>query len=191
MLGIYAQHTIRLSIKNSDEKQPLAGATAIIKSINKTAIADSAGIATFANIAAGTFKVTISYVGLEEQEVSVTVPMATDRPCEVLLDESEEHEDEVVITATRTSRTISDIPTRVEIISGEELAEKGNMKPGDIRMMLNESTGIQTQQTSATSYNSSIRIQGLGWQIYTNTKRWFSTLFRLFRWIKFNAGNTT
>ena len=35
------------------------------------------------------------------------------------------------------------------------------MKPGDIRMMLNESTGIQTQQTSATSYNSSIRIQGL------------------------------
>jgi iron complex outermembrane receptor protein len=35
------------------------------------------------------------------------------------------------------------------------------MKPGDIRMMLNESTGIQTQQTSATSGNSSIRIQGL------------------------------
>jgi iron complex outermembrane receptor protein len=35
------------------------------------------------------------------------------------------------------------------------------MKPGDIRMMLNESTGIQTQQTSATSYNSGIRIQGL------------------------------
>jgi iron complex outermembrane receptor protein len=35
------------------------------------------------------------------------------------------------------------------------------MKPGDIRMMLNESTGIQTQQTSATSYNYSIRIQGL------------------------------
>ena len=35
------------------------------------------------------------------------------------------------------------------------------MKPGDIRMLLNETTGIQTQQTSATSYNSSIRIQGL------------------------------
>jgi iron complex outermembrane receptor protein len=49
----------------------------------------------------------------------------------------------------------------VEIISGEELDEKGNMKPGDIRMLLNESTGIQTQQTSAISYNSSIRIQGL------------------------------
>ncbi|WP_026259927.1 TonB-dependent receptor [Segetibacter koreensis] len=159
--GIYAKHTIRLSIKSREEKQPLAGATAIIKSINKTALADSAGIATFANLAAGTFKVTISYVGLAEKEISVTVPTPTEAPLEVLLQEGEEHEHEVVVTATRTSRTISDIPTRVETISGEELAEKGNMKPGDIRMLLNESTGIQTQQTSATSYNSSIRIQGL------------------------------
>lgn len=35
------------------------------------------------------------------------------------------------------------------------------MKPGDIRMLLAESTGIQTQQTSATSANAAIRIQGL------------------------------
>ena len=57
--GIYAQHTIRLSIKNTEEKQPLSGATAIIKSLNKTAIADTAGIATFANLETGTFKVTV------------------------------------------------------------------------------------------------------------------------------------
>src|SRR5690606_31634161 len=63
--------------------------------------------------------------------------------------------------ATRGSRTIANIPTRVEVIAGEELDEKGNMKPGDIRLILSESTGIQTQQTSATSANASIRIQGL------------------------------
>jgi iron complex outermembrane receptor protein len=80
---------------------------------------------------------------------------------EIFLAASEEEMEEVMVTATRSSRTIEDAPTRLEAISGEELEEKGNMKPGDIRMMLNESTGIQTQQTSATSYNSSIRIQGL------------------------------
>lgn len=68
---------------------------------------------------------------------------------------------EVVVSSTRSSRTLRNIPTRVEVINGEELEEKGNMKPGDIRMMLNETTGIQTQQVSATSANSSIRIQGL------------------------------
>lgn len=74
---------------------------------------------------------------------------------------AEEDLEEVVISTTRSTRTIQNIPTRVEFIGGEELEEKGNMKPGDIRMMLNESTGIQTQQVSATSANSSIRIQGL------------------------------
>lgn len=159
----FAQHTIRLSIKDSEGKQPLARATATISSLNKTTVADSLGIVTFTDLAAGTYNVTISYVGFEEKEVAITAPQPGNDIEEVFLEEGEEHEHEheVVVTATRASRTISDIPTRVETISGEELAEKGNMKPGDIRMLLNESTGIQTQQTSATSYNSSIRIQGL------------------------------
>lgn len=75
-------------------------------------------------------------------------------------DKTQEME-EVVISSTRSSRTIRDIPTRVEFIAGEELDEKANMKPGDIRMVLSESTGIQVQTTSATSANASIRIQGL------------------------------
>ncbi|GHV07725.1 hypothetical protein FACS1894160_0800 [Bacteroidia bacterium] len=68
---------------------------------------------------------------------------------------------EVVVSSTRGTRTIENIPTRMEFIGGEELEEKGNMKPGDIRMLLSESTGIQTQQTSPISANASIRIQGL------------------------------
>ncbi len=39
--------------------------------------------------------------------------------------------------------------------------EEATMRPGDIRMLLAESTGIQTQQTSASSANASIRIEGL------------------------------
>jgi iron complex outermembrane receptor protein len=68
---------------------------------------------------------------------------------------------EVVISATRSSRSIDDIPTRVETISAGELDEKASMQPGNIKMLLTESTGIQTQQTSATSASTSIRIQGL------------------------------
>jgi outer membrane receptor for ferrienterochelin and colicins len=156
-----AQYTLKLSVKASENRVPLAGATATISSINKMAVADSLGIASFSDMAKGDYSIKVSYVGLKELEVSVSVPLVTDEPLEILLAEGEENEEEVIVTSTRTSRSIRDIPTRVETISGEELAEKGNMKPGDIRMMLNESTGIQTQQTSATSYNSSIRIQGL------------------------------
>src|SRR5689334_18642638 len=132
----YAQHAILLSIKKNEEKTSLAGATASIITLKKTAFSDSSGLVIFKNIAAGTYQIKISYVGLEEQEITVQVPQADSAIIEVLLEEGGEHEDEVVVTATRTSRSIKDIPTRVETISGEELTEKGNMKPGDIRMML-------------------------------------------------------
>lgn len=74
--------------------------------------------------------------------------------------ESEELE-EIRIQSTRTSRTIRNTPTRIETIDAEELDEKGNMKPANVSMVLHESTGLQVQQTSATSGNASIRVQGL------------------------------
>ena len=158
----YAQHTLTILVKSAAEKEPLPGATLTITALQRSTAADSSGLAVFENIPAGTYKISASFVAFEEKEVTVTVPQPMVAPVEILLEEAEEeHEEEVVVTATRTSRTIANTPTRVEVISGEELDEKANMKPGDIRMMLNESTGIQTQQTSATSYNSSIRIQGL------------------------------
>lgn len=69
--------------------------------------------------------------------------------------------EEVRIQSTRTSRTIRNTPTRIETIDAEELDEKGNMKPANVSMVLHESTGLQVQQTSATSGNASIRVQGL------------------------------
>lgn len=67
----------------------------------------------------------------------------------------------ISVVSTRSSRTIERIPTRIEFVAEEEVDEKINMKPGDIRVMMSESTGITTQQTSAISGNSAIRIQGL------------------------------
>jgi outer membrane receptor for ferrienterochelin and colicins len=158
----YTQLKLSVSVKNAKTKEPLAGATITIKAIKKSISADSSGSAVFPDLAAGTYNIQISFVGFEEQLLTVTVQQPGTGELQVLLTEAAEaQEEEVIVQATRTSRTIANTPTRIEVISGEELDEKANMKPGDIRMMLSESTGIQTQQTSATSYNSSIRIQGL------------------------------
>jgi iron complex outermembrane receptor protein len=159
-LNIYAQHTFKAIIKDA-KKNPLPGATVNIKTLKQSVVADSNGFVTIKNIPTGKFEVMFSHVGFEKKIIPFEFPLANDSVINILLKPIEHEEEEIVITATRSSRSIANIPTRIETISGEELEEKGNMKPGDIRMMLNESTGIQTQQTSATSYNSSIRIQGL------------------------------
>ena len=159
--NIFAQNTIQFTVKDSTENKFLIGATVKISKQNINAVTDSSGSVYFNNIPNGLQNIEVSFSGYKTQVVTI-LPIADGiLYITVNLEMEEEEEEEVIVISTRSSRTISDIPTRVETISGEELTEKGNMKPGDIRMLLNESTGIQTQQTSATSYNSSIRIQGL------------------------------
>lgn len=159
---VAAQSNVTFNIK-TNEKVPLPGASLTWVEQNQSYVADSAGNVTIQNITDGVQTFQISFVGYGNKTVKYTFPINEMSPVEIVLERSEEahEEEEVRVMATRTSRTITNTPTRIEVISGEELEEKGNMKPGDIRMLLNESTGIQTQQTSATSYNSSIRIQGL------------------------------
>lgn len=156
-----AQHAVEISVRDADSLEPLPGAAGIVKGTAIGANADGNGVIRFVNLPDGNHKIEISFVGYERQIISLDLPSEADSRTEVLLHPAGEALEEIVISSTRGTRTFADIPTRVEFIAGEELAEKGNMKPGDIRMLLNESTGIQTQQTSATSANASIRIQGL------------------------------
>jgi iron complex outermembrane receptor protein len=160
VVAVNAQHSLKAVVRSGEG--PLAAATVQWKEGGQTAQTDSAGRVVMTNIPGGRHTFLITHVGHQEKNLQFTFPLPSEGPIEIELEEEgEEHEEEVIITTTRTSRTISNTPTRVEVISGEELEEKANMKPGDIRMLLSESTGIQTQQTSATSYNASIRIQGL------------------------------
>jgi len=156
-----AQNTFKTIVRDSETKEPLTGATVLVRGTAKGSATDMNGFAQIPNIPNGKWTIVVTFIGYIEKTETIIFPLAQQEPVEIFLSASDEEVDEVIITATRSSRTIEDAPTRLEAISGEELEEKGNMKPGDIRMMLNESTGIQTQQTSATSYNSSIRIQGL------------------------------
>lgn len=158
---IYSQHTIRFSIKAKESGEPLAGASVLILSQKKGATADSTGHIEFKELAAGKYRFRFSYTGMEERDEAIQLPYEGKQPIEVLLETEGEEEEEVIIQSTRTSRNIINVPTRVETIAMEEIDEKSNMRPGNVSMLLHESTGIQVQQTSATSGNASIRIQGL------------------------------
>jgi outer membrane receptor for ferrienterochelin and colicins len=154
------QNTITINVKDAETSEPLVGATVQIENTTYGASTDGSGTAKLINIPDGQYVLVTRLVGYGEQERSLDFPAANNSTIEIFLESGEELE-EVVITTTRSSRSIQNIPTRVEFIGGEELDEKITMQPGNIRMVLSESTGIQTQQTSVSSGNSTIRIQGL------------------------------
>lgn len=154
-----AQQTLHIKVAESENKNPLP-ASIILKGSNSGHTTDSLGIASISFPANGGYTLIISATGYEENQTKINIPYSSDTLFIGL--ESDVHEmEEVIVQSTRTSRTIANVPTRVETIELEEIDEKNNMRPGNVAMLLHESTGIQVQQTSATSANASIRIQGL------------------------------
>ena len=160
-LCVFAQNNLNVVIRNSENKDPLIGVTASIKGTSLAATSNENGQIIIVNVPDGVQEIHFSYVGFYERIDTLEFPLKDTSVIEILLKENSEELDEVVISSTRSTRSIQNIPTRIEFIGSEELGEKGNMKPGDIRMLLAESTGIHVQTTSPTSANASIRIQGL------------------------------
>lgn len=157
----YSQNTLKATVKEEGSGEPLIGVTAKVKGMDITSVSDANGNITVSNIPDGRYTIMFSYIGYEDKISTFSFPLASDGVVTIEMEEEETNIGEVVVQTTRGTRTIMNIPTRVEFISGEELDEKASMKPGDIRMLLSESTGIATQQTSAISGNATIRIQGL------------------------------
>ncbi|HEY8894266.1 MAG TPA: TonB-dependent receptor [Niastella sp.] len=156
---LYAQQVQKIYIKEAGTNAPLQGATVLVKNTGATFISDSLGAVEFSDVPSGAQVLIISYTGFEKYEQVVHFPLV--KTIDILLEPGEGDLAEVQVTATRSSRSINDIPTRIETITAGELHEKAVMQPGNIRMLLTESTGIQTQQTSAVSGSAGIRIQGL------------------------------
>ncbi len=156
-----AQNKLKVIVKDKETGQTLPGATVIVKGTAKGAVADINGSAEVLNIPNGQQTITISMVGYQTVMQHFNFPLQKDSLISIYLKAESEELEEVQVTATRSSRVINDIPTRIETIASGELAEKAGMQSANIKMILTESTGIQTQQTSAISSNTSIRIQGL------------------------------
>ena len=154
-----AQQTLYIKVTGGENKTPVS-ATVLIKGTTNGYSTDSTGITSISFVTNGNYTLITSATGYEEKETKLAIPYSADT-LEVELESSEHEMEEVIIQSTRTSRTIANVPTRVETIELEEIEEKNNMRPANVAMLLHESTGIQVQQTSATSANASIRIQGL------------------------------
>lgn len=157
----YGQNSFTVIVKDNDTKEPLIGATAIVEGTTIGASANLDGELTIEGIPNGKQVIVFSFVGYESEEEEFEFPFTGAQPFTMFLESNMEEMEEVVISTTRSSRTIEDVPTRMEAITAEELGEKSAMNSTNIAMLLRESTGIQMQQTSANSANQSIRIQGL------------------------------
>ena len=156
-----AQNTFKAVIRSEATKELIQGATVQIKNLKLSGTSNDSGMVILSNIPNGKQAIEITSIGFKEVEKVFTFPLNAIDTVEIFLEQEAQELDEVTVSTTRSNRSIKNTPTRVEVIAEEEVQEEATMRPGDIRMLLAESTGVQTQQTSATTGNAGIRIQGL------------------------------
>src|SRR5258706_11528822 len=156
---VSAQKTVKILVNSEISKRPLVGASVTIPVLGRGAATDSAWYAVLKNVPNGVFVVEISFIGFNTFKERISFPLAKE-VVEIDLEKTdEENSPEVVITATRTDRSVGNSPTRVEVIAGGEISENISMRPGEIRMLLNEAMGLNAQQTSAISNTANLRLQ--------------------------------
>jgi iron complex outermembrane receptor protein/outer membrane receptor for ferrienterochelin and colicins len=157
----FAQNAFKAVIKNEQTRRPVSGASVSVQNTELAAKTDENGRVELTNVPDGEQIIDVFSPGFEKKELKLTFPL-TDTGEQLILIKVNNELGEVTITSTtRISREIDDVPTRIEVISEEEVDEKLSMRPANVSMVLNESTGIKVQQTSATTYTQSVRIQGL------------------------------
>ncbi len=109
----------------------------------------------------GTHSLIARKIGFQPESLQVTLRAGIDTTLVMLLAEQSVELSSVMVSATRSGRRIEDEPLRVEVLAQEEVEEKLLMTPGDITMMLNESSGLRVQTTSPSLGGAAVRIQGL------------------------------
>ncbi|MFV8393476.1 TonB-dependent receptor [Flavobacterium sp. LB2P6] len=154
-----AQNTFKAIVINEKTKEAVDSVSVFLNGTQNGSTTNEKGFVVLENIPSGKQTIVFSSFGYRKVEKNILFPQ--NETIEIFLDPTSEELDEVKVTSTRSSRTIKNTPTRIEVIASEELEEKSSMQPGNIKMLLTESTGIQTQQTSQVSGSASIRIQGL------------------------------
>ena len=66
----------------------------------------------------------------------------------------------VFVTSTRMERRLEEEPLRIEVLGGDDVGEKSEMRPADSRTLLTEMSGVRVQSRSPLGATN-VRIQGL------------------------------
>lgn len=156
---LMAQNRFSCVVEDTATHEKLPSVSAIIPSLNKSAVSDSNGRINFNSLPSGKLLINFSFVGYEQMSITIRIPQ--DNGIIISLKRKEDQEEAIIVTASRTNSRIEDLPTKVEVLGSEEVGEENGIKPGNIASLLGDVAGIQIQQSSAITGNAEARIQGL------------------------------
>jgi iron complex outermembrane receptor protein len=126
-------------VSDASEGFPLPGATVTIEPGNRGLSTDQSGRFSYDGLPNGEYRITVSFVGYGDEVRTVNVTGNRTYRLTISLTPSVIEADEVVVTATKTERKISDLPVRMELVSAKTM---GSTPAIDLAGYLRNSSGV-------------------------------------------------
>ena len=162
VVNCFSQNNFSCIFLDAATHEPLPDVSVLLRSSGKGSSSDANGKVMIRNIPNGKQVFIISSVGYKEQTLELNFPLSrSDSAISVSMEPEEKEIEQVIISSSRTDTRIENTVTRVEVLGTEEVEEESGVRPSNIASLLGDVAGIQSQQTSAVSGNTDLRIQGL------------------------------
>jgi outer membrane receptor for ferrienterochelin and colicins len=150
--------TARVTVHVEAEALPLVRAQVTVGS--RSAITNAAGVAPMV-LPMGEQLVRVRHIGFRPDSLRITVTPGRDTTISFVLEPAAEELEQMFVTSTRGVKRLEDEPTRIEVLGGDDVAEKTEMRPQDLKGFLTEMAGVRMQTTSAATGAAGVRLQGL------------------------------
>jgi outer membrane receptor for ferrienterochelin and colicins len=134
-------------------------AGAVVRAGAVSATTDAIGDATL-QVEPGRVTVVVSKIGFRPDTTALLVRADMDTTLTIHLLEQLSTVAPIFVTSTRAERRLEEEPLRIEVLGGDDVGEKSEMRPADSRTLLSEMSGVRVQSLS-TLGAASVRIQGL------------------------------
>lgn len=156
--GAFAQGTVTGTVVDSSTSQSLPGVNVVVEELGVGAATDSEGQFQIAEIPAGSYTLSATYVGYQETTRSVTVSDGETTNIQLELPRSAVELGDVVVTALGIEREERSLGYAVEEVSGADLEQAG--ETNFLSTLAGKSSGTQISTSSQMGGSANINIRG-------------------------------
>ena len=178
--GMFAQNkTLSGKITDQSTKEPLAGATIVVKGTTSGTATDSLGRFSI-SVAPEAKTLVVSYVGFISQNVNI----GNDLTLNIKLESADIPGKEVVVTSSRVSESIIEAPAEIEKMTSREIKSAAS---GDFYQSIGNFKGVDMVTTSA--FFKVVNLRGFGDTLSLRTKQFIDGVDNEAPGLNFPIGN--
>ncbi|MCK5455596.1 MAG: TonB-dependent receptor plug domain-containing protein, partial [Melioribacteraceae bacterium] len=146
-------------IKNSENRSPIENVSVMITELQLLTTSDASGKFSFSNMREGEYTITFSRIGYRLKSQTILIVKGFEINLEVSLTKTELMLGEAVVTSTRSSRIVKDVPLPIELIDEKTIERSIKISTSDV---IEKGPGVSL--VSDGTWATGVNIRGLSKQ---------------------------